>query len=126
MCIRDRGYSYNWLPAGGNAATANGLTAGTYTVTVTDANGCTTQASTTISEPPELTATATSTDAMCNGGNDGSASVTAFDGTPGYNYLWSPSGGSSAVANMLTAGTYSVTITDANGCTTSTSVTVNE
>ncbi|NJP64696.1 hypothetical protein HCG53_30235, partial [Pseudomonas brassicacearum] len=69
------GYTYSWAPAGGTAATAAGLVAGTYTVTVTDSNLCQTTQNFTITEPAAaLTATAGgSTNVSCNGGANGSA-----------------------------------------------------
>ncbi|QSW88743.1 T9SS type A sorting domain-containing protein [Flavobacterium endoglycinae] len=117
-------YTYAWSPSGGTAATATGLAAGTYTVTVTDANGCTTSTSAIITEPSALSASITGTNVSCNGSNDGSATVTVTGGTGSYTYAWSPSGGTAATATGLTAGTYTVTITDANGCTTSGNVTI--
>ncbi|RDI11238.1 T9SS type A sorting domain-containing protein [Flavobacterium sp. AG291] len=112
------GYTYSWAPSGGTAATANGLSAGTYTVTVTDANGCIDTQSFTISQPALLNATAGSqTNVSCNGGANGSATVAVSGGTPGYTYTWAPSGGTAATATGLSAGTYTVTVTDANGCT---------
>ncbi|WP_374759626.1 beta strand repeat-containing protein, partial [Emticicia aquatica] len=110
-------YSYAWSPSGGTGATANNLTAGTYTVTVTDANACTATATVTITQPSRLTASAVGVNVKCYGGNDGSATVTANGGTTAYSYAWSPSGGTSATANNLVAGTYTVTVTDANACT---------
>jgi hypothetical protein len=120
------GYTYNWLPSGGTAATASGLPAGIYTCTITDANGCSSTQSVSISEPTALAAIATSMDAMCNGSSDGSASVTASGGTPGYTYNWAPTGGTAATATGLAAGTYTCTITDANNCTMTQTVLVSE
>src|SRR6185436_18494378 len=71
-------YSYSWnsTPVQ-NTATASGLPAGTYMATITDAHGCTTTASATVSQPTTLTATAsTIANVSCNGGNNGSVSVT--------------------------------------------------
>jgi PKD repeat protein len=118
--------TYQWGAAAGNqtTATATNLCAGTYTVTATDALGCTSQATATITEPSAVAATTSSTDANC-GANDGTATVTASGGTSGYTYLWSPTGGTGATATALAAGTYSATVTDANGCTAQASVTVN-
>ena len=121
------GYTYQWAPAGGSNATASGLTAGNYDVTVTDANGCTASTTATVTEPAILTVqTANSTNVSCFGGNDGSATVAGNGGVTNYSYAWMPSGGNAATANGLSAGNYSVTLTDANGCTTSTSVTITE
>ncbi|WPO78269.1 T9SS type A sorting domain-containing protein [Flavobacterium sp. KACC 22761] len=121
------GYSYSWAPSGGNSATASGLSAGTYTVTVTDANSCTATQSFTIVEPNALIATAVSqTNIACNGTNTGSATVGVSGGKPGYSYSWAPSGGNSATASGLSAGTYTVTVTDANSCTATQSFTITE
>ena len=121
-------YSYAWSGGGGNSATASGLTAGTYTVTVTDANGCNDTASVTITEPATAVAASigTPTNVSCNGGNDGAATASGSGGTPGYSFAWSGGGGSNATASGLTAGTYTVTVTDANGCTDTESVTITE
>src|SRR6185295_8172319 len=118
------GYTYAWT-SGGTGTTENSLGAGSYSVTVTDANGCTVTASVVISEPPLLTASASATPALCNGGNDGSASVNANSGTPGYTYAWS-SGGTGTNEGSLGTGTYTVTVTDANGCTVAATATVTE
>lgn len=109
--------TYAWSPSGGNAATATGLAAQSYTCTVTDANGCTTSQSVTLTEPSAITATSSQVDELCNGGNNGSATVVPSGGAGNYTYSWSPSGGNSATAPNITAGPYTCTITDANGCT---------
>jgi len=118
-------YSYLWSNA---AATASitGTAAGTYSVTVTDANGCTDSSSVSITQPTALVSDATVTaNASCNGLADGGASASASGGTTAYSYLWSNASSSSTVTG-LSAGTYNVTITDANGCTDSSSVTITE
>ena len=119
-------YTYEWSPSGGTAATATGLSAGAYTVTVTDGNGCTQMQSFTITAPTALTAIASHTDGTCNGSANGSAAVMLSGGTAPYSYVWSPSGGTAATASNLTAGTYTVTIADANGCTISETITIAE
>ncbi|MCC9020712.1 SprB repeat-containing protein, partial [Flavobacterium lipolyticum] len=117
-------YTYSWAPSGGSAATASNLAAGTYTVTIKDANLCSITKTFTITEPTILTATTSQMNVGCGGDNTGSATVTVSGGTPGYTYLWSPSGGTAATASNLAAGTYTVTVTDANSCTISKSVTI--
>ena len=119
-------YTYQWAPSGGTAATATGLSAGTYIVTVKDANNCQTSQSFTINQPPILSATQTHTDVLCNGGATGTATVTASGGTGNYTYLWSPSGGTAATATGLTVGNYSCLITDANGCSITKNFTINQ
>ncbi|MXO04976.1 MBG domain-containing protein [Flavobacterium sp. HBTb2-11-1] len=119
-------YTYSWSPSGGTAATATGLSPNTYTVTVTDENGCFVTESVQITEPTVLSATDTHTNVSCNGGNNGTASVVATGGTGAYTYSWAPSGGSAATATGLTAGIYTVTVTDENSCSTTNTITITE
>ncbi len=117
-------FTYLWAPSGGTAATATGLCAGTYTCTVTDALGATATTSVTITQPPSITATTSSTPVGCSVGF-GTATVSPSGGTSPYTYSWAPSGGTSATATVFVAGNYTCTITDAGGCTTTTVVTVS-
>ncbi|HXC03594.1 MAG TPA: T9SS type A sorting domain-containing protein, partial [Bacteroidia bacterium] len=119
-------YTYSWSPSGGTAATASGLTAGTYTILVKDASGCFSSASTTLTDPPAITAPITTLSIACNGSNTGTATVNASGGTPSYTYNWSPAGGTNSIASGLVAGVYTCTITDANGCTKISSATVTQ
>jgi hypothetical protein len=120
-------YTYLWAPAGGNAQTASNLSAGTYTVTVTDANGCTISSTATITQPTAVTATgSTLTNVSCFSGGNGSATVTPGGGTSPYTYLWSPIGGNAITASNLAAGTYTVLVTDANGCTITSTATITQ
>ncbi|MHA3788400.1 T9SS type A sorting domain-containing protein [Flavobacterium hauense] len=122
-------YTYSWDTTPVQTTdTATGLAAGTYTVTVTDANSCTTTQSFTITQPslPLATTPNTShTNVSCFEGTNGSATIAVNGGTAPYTYLWS-NGQTNAVATGLTAGTYSVDVTDANGCTLSQSFTITE
>ncbi|CAN5399328.1 hypothetical protein BH09BAC5_BH09BAC5_01840 [soil metagenome] len=121
------GYTYVWSPTGGNAATGTGLSNGSYTCTITDAAGCVTTQSCSITQPAPVSAALQSqTNVLCNGGNTGTATVLASGGTPGYTYSWSPSGGSAATGTGLSVGTYTCTITDANGCIITQSATITE
>ncbi|MBL7778912.1 MAG: gliding motility-associated C-terminal domain-containing protein, partial [Chitinophagales bacterium] len=92
--------------------------AGTYAVAVTDANGCLTSASTVLNQPAAMAINTTSTMPSCFGGADGSIQVSIIGGTPSYIYNWS-NGASTAFVQNLSAGSYSLTVTDANGCTAS-------
>ncbi|TND06976.1 MAG: fibronectin type III domain-containing protein [Bacteroidetes bacterium] len=116
-------YSYSWAPGGQTTNSINGLCAGTYTVTVTDASGCTGSGTYTVTEPPALTSTASSTPAAC-GNNNGTATASPGGGTGPYTYSWSPGGATTITAGSLAAGTYTVTVTDASGCTTTATTTV--
>ncbi len=110
-------YSYSWstTPVQTTVA-ASGLCAGPYTVTITDANGCTSTANVNITQPPPIISPVSFTAATC-GNSNGSATVSVSGGTSPYTYSWSPSGGSAANATGLAAGIYTITITDANNCT---------
>jgi large repetitive protein len=120
-------YTYLWASSGGTGSTGTGLSASTYTVTVTDNAGCTSTASVTITQPMLLTATmGTPTNVLCNGGTNGSSLVTAGGGSPPYTYAWATSGGTNALGTGLSAGTYTTTVTDNNGCTATASVIITE
>ncbi len=119
------GYSYSW-DNGEMTATATMLTAGTHSVTITDALGCNTSCTVTITQPSTLSCTAVEVrQVLCNGESNGVAMVTATGGNGGYGYLWD-NGETSATATMLNAGTHTVTVTDAQGCMTSCVVDVTE
>ena len=108
-------FNYSWSN-GSVDANQNQLIAGTYTVTVTDALGCLfTPAAITITEPTALSVSLSSTAASAFGGNDGTASASVSGGTAPYSYSWN-TGANTQNINNLTAGTYNVTVTDANGC----------
>ncbi len=107
-------YSYQWSN-GSSAPTIGNLAPGTYCLTVTDAAGCaaTSCAVVTINSPIAITANVVN--ASCQSTNDGNISVIASGGSPPYIYLWS-SGSTAPVIQGLTSGNYTVTVTDANGC----------
>ncbi|WP_207429019.1 DUF5050 domain-containing protein, partial [Pedobacter sp. SYSU D00535] len=110
-------YTYSWSPAGGTAATTTGRAAGTYTVTVTDAASATATATVAITQPSAFSISTAQSNVSCFGGSNGAAAVSVSGGTAPYTYSWAPSGGTFATATGRPAGTYTVTITDNNGCT---------
>ena|GEM_PF-2113998 len=115
------GYTFQWNdPANQTTATATGLVAGSYNVTVTDALGCTgTFTGAIITEPTTVLVGGTITNVTCFGQNTGSIAANGTGGNAPYTYSWNdPSAQTSATATGLAAGTYVVTITDANGCVT--------
>lgn len=119
------GYSVVWS----NGSTNDTLVgvAGTYTAFITDSASCqATVVNLTITEPSALSTSAVATDETCPNCNDGTATATPVGGTAPYTYLWND-GQTTNPATGLTPGTYTVDITDANGCfVTSSSVTVGE
>lgn len=122
-------YSYSWNTSPSqNTIKASNLIAGTYTITVTDFNGCTASKTTSITEPANvLDFSASTTNVLCNAGVTGSISIAATGGTTPYQYQ-NNSGAfqSSNNFNSLVAGTYTVTTKDINGCTTSKSVVISQ
>jgi len=117
-------YSYAWSN-GDSDSIANSLGAGTYTVTVTDNNGCTGLDSATLVNPPTLLAFANHTDPLCAGDTTGTASATGAGGVAPYSYTWN-TGQTGSPITGLTAGTYTVTVTDANGCEVTTDETLSD
>lgn len=110
---------------GVNGLVNNNLAAGTYTITVTDNAGCTKTATTTVTAPSPLVVTVSTTDETSVDANDGTAEVSASGGTAGYTYLWS-NGSTTDSIGGLAPGTYTVTVTDQNGCTSTGSGQVDE
>ncbi|MGI9542071.1 MAG: SprB repeat-containing protein, partial [Cyclobacteriaceae bacterium] len=107
------GYTYLW-DNGETTQQATGLNAGLHTVTVTDANGCETTCQVTIQELDPLECTvALGSDVLCNGENNGSATVTPTGGVAPFSYAWD-NGEATPTATMLNAGVHTVTVTDAN------------
>jgi|GEM_PF-1486526 len=109
-------YVYAWSPMGQTTDDITNLPAGTYTITITDTIGCETVEPYVVHEPDSLRAPMTVT-VTCNGINGGSMSVAPAGGVAPYTYLWS-TGSSNDTITGLSSGTYYVTVTDANNCTT--------
>jgi gliding motility-associated-like protein len=128
------GGSPNYVYAWDNGMTTPdiaGLTAGNYTVTVTDINGCTIDTTIVLTEPTPLVQEinsptyASGDNISCNGLDDGSIAYTVNGGSPNYVYAWDNGMTTSDIAG-LTAGNYTVTVTDINGCTLDTTIVLTE
>ncbi|WP_324721749.1 HYR domain-containing protein [Salinimicrobium sp. HB62] len=109
-------YTYSWSN-GQTTQQATGLAPGTHSVVVTDSNGCSKERSFSISQPEELIVSGfLTTETTLYGSATGTATAQVTGGTPNYSFSWS-NGQTGQTAQNLTAGTYTVTVTDGNGCT---------
>lgn len=110
-------YNYHWSPSNATTQNLNNVGAGTHSVTVTDANACTATAAHTLIEPAPYTVALSTTNLLCYGATDGSASVNVSGETSPYTYFWSDFATTSSTSG-LDDGPFSVVIEDANGCDT--------
>jgi hypothetical protein len=115
--------TYLWSN-GATTQSINGLSGGNYAVQMQDANGCPASVSVLVSEPLALNTQLVATNVSSTTAQDGTASASANGGIAPYSYLWS-NGATTQTIQNLAIGTYSATVTDANGCTASQSATVN-
>jgi gliding motility-associated-like protein len=122
------GYTYIWntVPSQTGATATNLIGGQSYSVIITDSLGCTKTQNITITQPTGIVLTTTQTNITCNGFTDGIATVSATGGMPNYTFLWDANNQTTATATNLGLGSYNVTVTDANGCSASTSVTIIE
>ncbi|NJW51920.1 LamG-like jellyroll fold domain-containing protein, partial [Salinimicrobium oceani] len=111
------GFTYTWSNGQTtNTPTTGNLAPGTHSVIVTDANGCSKERSFTISQPQKLEVTGfMTTETTLYGSSTGTATAQVSGGTPNYTFTWS-NGQTGQTAKDLAAGNYTVTVTDANGC----------
>ncbi len=117
-------YTYNWS-TGATGTTVSNLNAGSFTVVVTDGNGCSASQQVMITQPANLLPNATTTPQTTFGVNDGTATSSPSGGTSGYTFAWN-NGETTQTISDLAPGNYTVVITDANGCSASQTVTVSE
>jgi hypothetical protein len=116
-------FTYFWTPTSQTTSTITGLCAGSYTCLVTDSNFDTTSTVVVINEPAAIALSMSST---ISSGSDGTATAVASGGTPPYTYLWDdPGAQTTATATGLAPGVYNVIVTDANGCISTSLVTVS-
>ena len=115
-------YSYSWFPApagGQGTENATGLCAGTYTVQLSDATGCSASTTITVAQPTQITYTNVVTQASCSSCCDGKDTIYVSGGSvPGYTYTWSPGplGSGNSQFNLCAGGTYTCCIQDAHHC----------
>lgn len=127
-------FTYTWSTSPVQTGTlATGIGAGNYSIVITDVNGCNITRTISVSQPPAIAASTSITsnfngqNVSCFGSTNGTASVTPNGGTSPYTYLWnSVPTQTTATANILGAGVYSVTVTDVNGCNTIRTVTLTQ
>ncbi|MCB8929721.1 MAG: gliding motility-associated C-terminal domain-containing protein [Bacteroidia bacterium] len=118
-------YTYQWsAPAGVTGASNTNIPAGIYTVTVTDINGCSATSKDTLFNPPLLVISHSSTNASC-ALNNGIAIFNVTGGATPYSYLWSNGATGTNQQSTLSNGTYTITVTDGNGCVKQDTVIVN-
>lgn len=118
-------YTFGWSN-GASTEDLTGVTANVYTVTITDANGCTATNGTTVGQNVLLDVSiSASSDVSCGGAADGSATAVGTGGTPSYTFDWGAAGSGASLSN-LSGGTYMVTLSDVNGCSDTASVTILE
>jgi gliding motility-associated-like protein len=108
--------TYTWTPGNLSGTTQTGLSAGSFTVQVTDQSGCSNSTTVTIGQPTAITITETIIPANC-GLADGSISIVSTGGTGNLSYSWTPVGGTTSSVTGLTPGNYSVLVIDQSGCT---------
>jgi gliding motility-associated-like protein len=118
-------YTFSWTPVGPSAPTTNNLCAGNYSIIVADVNGCLASETYAITSPAALTLTSVVTDASCSTVPDGAVNITVAGGTPVYTYSWMPNGAITQDLTNVLAGTYSVSITDINGCRKDSAIQIN-
>jgi len=117
------GYTYLWNDSSTTQDLVN-IPSGTYSVTVMDSNNCSKSATITITQPAApLTVSLTGTDVLCFGDSTGAVDLSVSGGTQNYTYIWSNDSTSQDLIN-ITANTYSVTVTDANNCIATASITI--
>lgn len=112
------GYLFAWSKLNGYNSTSQNISSldtGMYTLTVTDNRSCTKTSSTTLTQPDTIAITPTITNVLCNGNSTGAISLSVIGGTSSYTYLWAD-GSASQNRTSLIAGSYTVIVTDANGC----------
>jgi gliding motility-associated-like protein len=119
-------YSYSWSATNGltgSSQTISNATAGDYSITVNDAAGCSGSATITLTEPTVISTQETVIQPGC--GNQSSVSIATSGGTGTFSYTWTPNVSSTSSVTNIPAGNYSIVVTDANGCSTTLTETID-
>ena len=121
-------YTYSWSSGLGTNLAVSNLSAGTYTISATDSHGCTASASAAITQAASSIgiSIATVNNVICSGGTGNVTASTATGGTSPYTYSWSNGGGTSVTSLNVSAGTYTITVTDNHGCTATASAVITQ
>ena len=120
-------FTYTWQPTGGNTNVGTNLSSANYTVFVTAGNGCLANAVTSlIAQPTQVFATTSGSNVSCFGGNNGTATVTAFGGNASYTYTWLPSNTTGSSIATLSAGIYTVITKDITNCQTTNTIAITQ
>jgi len=117
-------FTYVWNPGSKITAAISGLCPNTYSCSVTDNNGCTSTGSVTITEPTALVTVTSVADTVCQNVCTGTSSVSASGAISPYTYSWSSNTATGPTATGYCAGTYTVVVQDANGCSVSNTIAV--
>lgn len=120
------GYTYSWSPTTGTNTSINNISSGTYSVKITDANGCVLTKTTTITEPAPFQNTLTLVHAACNNFTNGQASSNLTGGTPAYSYTWLPVNVNASSVSGLGVGNYTLLVKDAKQCAFTQTFSINQ
>ncbi|MFB6307685.1 MAG: SprB repeat-containing protein, partial [Flavobacteriales bacterium] len=119
-------YDYNWSGGNANDSVVSDLSAGSYSVDVTDDNGCISSENVEITEPDALNTSMSKTDLSCNSECDGTATANVSGGVIPYNYSWTNSADTTSTADSLCAGDQKITVTDSNNCIIEDSISISQ
>ncbi len=119
--------SYSWIPTALTTQNVNNLCSGNYTMMATDQNTCVSMSVFNVNQPAGLvTSIGSITNVACSGYMNGAAQIITSGGVPAYAYLWQPGAQTNSVLTGVSSGNYSCTVTDANGCVSTKTVSITQ
>lgn len=119
-------YTYTWSPTNEHTATIQNLANGNYSVLIIDANNCSVSANTTLTNTNSISATVNTSSVSCFNGTNGTAQAIVTGGVAPYSYVWQSSAVTTSSISNLSAGNYTVRVTDNNSCQTTKSFTITQ